>query len=75
MLLGTVGGRRFLLAGDVEEDIDPALLTEGLPRVDLLKVAHHGSKTATTQAFVDAVRPRIAIASAGADNPYGHPAR
>ncbi|MBA2700194.1 MAG: ComEC/Rec2 family competence protein [Chloroflexi bacterium] len=75
VLLGAIGSRRFLLTGDVEEGVDPALLTEGLPRVDVLKVAHHGSRTATTQAFVDAVRPRIAIASAGADNPYGHPAR
>jgi competence protein ComEC len=75
VLLGTVGGRRFLLAGDVEEEIDPTLLTSGLPRVDLLKVAHHGSRTATTEPFVEAVRPRVAIASAGAGNPYGHPAR
>jgi competence protein ComEC len=75
VLLGTIGGRRFLLAGDVEQDIDPTLLADGLPTVDLLKVAHHGSRTATTDAFVDAVRPRIAIASAGAGNPYGHPAR
>jgi hypothetical protein len=43
--------------------------------VDLLKVAHHGSRTATTDAFVSAIRPRVAIASAGAGNPYGHPAR
>ena len=57
VFLGHVGTRRFLLMGDVEEGIDPSLLTEGLPRVDLLKVAHHGSRTATTQAFVDAVRP------------------
>ena len=48
------GERRFLLMGDVEEGIDPSLLADGLPHVDLLKVAHHGSKTATTQAFVDA---------------------
>ena len=75
VLLGQVGSRRFLLMGDVEQAIDPQLLAEGLPRVDLLKVAHHGSKTATTQPFVDAVRPRVAVASAGAGNPYGHPAK
>lgn len=75
VVLGQVGARRFLLMGDVEEGIDPSLLAEGLPRVDLLKVAHHGSRTATTQPFVDAVRPAIAVASAGAGNPYGHPAR
>jgi len=75
VLLGQVGPRRFLLMGDVEQAIDPQLLAEGLPHVDLLKVAHHGSKTATTQPFVDAVRPRVAVASAGAGNPYGHPAK
>jgi competence protein ComEC len=75
VLLGVVGPRRFLLAGDVEQDVDPSLLTEGLPQVDLLKVAHHGSKTATTDAFLAAVRPKIAVASAGTGNPYGHPAR
>ena len=75
VLLGALGESRFLLSGDVEEAIDPSLLADRLPRLDLLKVAHHGSRTATTQAFVDAVRPRIAIASAGTGNPYGHPAR
>ena len=75
VLLGHVGARRFLLMGDVEEEIDPSLLKDGLPHVDLLKVAHHGSKTATTQAFIDATRPTIAVASAGAGNPYGHPAK
>ena len=55
VLLGQVGERRFLLMGDVEEGIDPSLLKDDLPHVDLLKVAHHGSKTATTQAFVDAI--------------------
>ncbi len=73
VLLGQVGTARFLLMGDVEEEVDPELLADGLPEVALLKVAHHGSRTATTEAFVEAVRPRIAVASAGAGNPYGHP--
>ncbi len=67
--------RRFLLTGDVEEDDRPDAVAARPARVDLLKVAHHGSRTATTQAFLDAVRPRVAIASAGAGNPYGHPTR
>ena len=75
VLLGEIGQRRVLLMGDVEEGIDPSLLKDDLPHVDLLKVAHHGSRTATTQAFVDATRPTVAVASAGAGNPYGHPAK
>jgi competence protein ComEC len=75
VVAGEVGQRRFLLMGDVEEAIDPELLATGLSHVDVLKVAHHGSRTATTQAFVDAVRPKIAVASAGAGNPYGHPTK
>ncbi len=73
VMLGTVGERRFLLAGDVEEEVDPSLLAAGLPPVDLLKVAHHGSRTATTDAFVAAVRPRVAIASAGHRQPVRAP--
>jgi competence protein ComEC len=73
------GERRFLLMGDVEQEIDPELLAEGVggrgqPPVDLLKVAHHGSRTATTDAFLNAVQPKVAFVSAGLGNPYGHPA-
>jgi competence protein ComEC len=75
VLLGEVAGRRFLLTGDVEDDVDPLLASRGIPPVDILKVAHHGSGTASTPAFVDAVQPRVAIVSAGAGNPYGHPAK
>jgi competence protein ComEC len=75
VLLGEIGPSRVLLMGDVEEGIDPSLLADGLPHVDLLKVAHHGSKTATTEPFIEATRPKVAVASAGAGNPYGHPAK
>ncbi len=70
------GERRFLLAADVEDDVDPRLLAAGIAeggRADLLKVAHHGSATATTDALLAALRPRVAVASAGRGNPYGHP--
>ena len=73
VLLGTVDGRRFLLAGDVEEEVDPELLG-AVGRVDLLKVAHHGSRTASTDAFLDTVTPAVAVTSSGAGNRYGHPA-
>ena len=75
VLLGEVDGRRILLTGDVEDDVDPLLAARGLPPVDLLKVAHHGSGTASTPAFLGVVRPAVAVVSAGADNRYGHPAR
>jgi competence protein ComEC len=74
-----IGVRRLLLMGDVEEDVDPVLLGAGIaavgaPRLDVLKVAHHGSGTATTDEFLDAARPGITLVSAGLGNPYGHPA-
>jgi competence protein ComEC len=75
VLLGEVDGRRILLTGDVEDDVDPILAARGLPPIDFLKVAHHGSRTASTVAFLGVVRPQVAVVSAGADNPYGHPAR
>jgi competence protein ComEC len=75
VLLGEVAGRRILLTGDVEDDVDPLLVARGLPPIDVLKVAHHGSKTASTPAFLNVVKPSVAIVSAGAGNPYGHPAR
>jgi competence protein ComEC len=74
VLLGTVGGRRVLLTGDLEDDVDPVLLARSLPRIDFLKVAHHGSGTASSETLLGALRPRLAAISAGTGNTYGHPA-
>ena len=73
------GRRTMLFTGDAEEEVDPQLLARGLAanvggHVDVLKVAHHGSRTATTNALLDAIQPRIAIISVGVGNSYGHPA-
>jgi competence protein ComEC len=72
------GERRMLLTGDIEDDVDPRLLASGIGvderPLDVLKVAHHGSGTATSDAWLDALRPRVGMISAGTGNPYGHPA-
>jgi competence protein ComEC len=43
--------------------------------VDILKVGHHGSKTSSTQEFLERISPKIAIISVSSDNPYGHPSK
>jgi competence protein ComEC len=68
-------GRSVLLTGDIESWAEFRLLSccEEDVRVDLLKVAHHGSKTSSTASFLDAARPRLAVVSAGVRNIYHHP--
>lgn len=67
------GRRTFLLTGDIESRTERAL-TAGEPlRADALKVAHHGSRTSSTEGFVNATRPALAVVSVGRDSPYGHP--
>jgi competence protein ComEC len=70
----TYGGRSFLLTGDIERQVEAELLSENLiEHSDVLKIAHHGSKTSSTAALLDAVRPAFAIVSVGFENSYGHP--
>ncbi|WP_241387042.1 DNA internalization-related competence protein ComEC/Rec2 [Rhodococcus sp. CH91] len=64
---------RILLPGDAEESALDALLRSGADlRAEVLKMPHHGSRT-TPEHFLTAVRPRVAVISAGRDNIYGHP--
>lgn len=64
----------FLFTGDATADTEQSMINAGLSlRSDVLKVAHHGSRTSTSQAFLDAVNPTYAVISAGLDNVYGHP--
>lgn len=68
------GGLSVLFTADIEADAEEALLgLGGYLESDVLKVAHHGSYTSSTRAFVDAVGPEAAVISAGRGNPYGHP--
>jgi competence protein ComEC len=69
-----LGSRSFLLTGDLERAEELRLLASGrLLQSDVLKVGHHGSRTSTTQEFLEAVSPSVAVISAGFENSFGHP--
>ena len=68
------GRRAFLLTGDIEARAESALVAAADPLAcDVVKVAHHGSRTSSTAAFVAAARPAYAVISVGLDSPHGHP--
>jgi len=68
------GQHSFLLTGDIEGKIEKWLLKEGLvEHSDVLKVPHHGSRTSTSEALLDAAQPSFAIVSAGFQNTYAFP--
>lgn len=69
-----IGETSFLLTGDAEADAEQSMLSAGLSlKSNVLKVGHHGSRSATGEQFLNSVSPSYAIISAGKDNPYGHP--
>lgn len=72
VLLVSYKGTSALLEGDAEKKTERAISGE-LGRVDLLKVAHHGSATSTTEELLDAIQPEYAVISVGRFNRYGHP--
>ncbi len=69
------GDNRFLFTGDCEELAENDLLKSGIDfsNIDLYKVAHHGSKTSSSDDFFDLVNPKYAVISCGEGNSYGHP--
>lgn len=70
------GAVAFLLTGDMEAETEALLIAAydaELLRADVLKLGHHGSNSSSSGIFLDAVQPRIALASVGKNNAYGHP--
>jgi competence protein ComEC len=64
-----------LLTGDIEQKQEALLMASGVPlKADVLLVPHHGSKTSSSPAFLDAVAPSVALVQAGYRNRFGHPA-
>jgi len=70
------GENSFLFTGDAYKSVERDLIEKGIDvDSDILKVAHHGSKTSSSEEFIKAVSPQEAIISVGKDNKYGHPHR
>ncbi|MGM9642060.1 MAG: ComEC/Rec2 family competence protein, partial [Eubacteriales bacterium] len=76
VIRATWGDTTAMLTGDAEEPAEKSIL-KTYSSADLgsmlLKVGHHGSKTSSTDEWLAAVRPQIAVISCGKDNKYGHP--
>jgi competence protein ComEC len=66
--------RVFLLTGDIESHAESELVrAQDDLHCDVVKVGHHGSRTSSTAAFVNATRPQVAVISVGRTSPFGHP--
>ena len=66
----TYGSQKFLFTGDMETENEKA---RDWNDIDVLKVAHHGSRTSSSKLFLSQTLPEVAVISLGKDNDYGHP--
>lgn len=74
VLLTSLGGKKWLFTGDIGKQTERKIVNS-FPalQADVLKVAHHGSKTSTGRSFIKHINPKYALISAGVSNMYGHP--
>jgi competence protein ComEC len=73
VLRASYGETSVLLEGDAEKTVERYLVAAHHPTATLLKVGHHGSSNASTQEFLDSVKPQVAIISVGSANSFGLP--
>ncbi len=70
----SIGKVSFLLTADIRQEAEFELITHRAKlKSTVLKVAHHGSDTSTSQEFLAVINPRLVVISVGKDNPFGHP--
>ncbi len=75
VLLFQFNNFKALLTGDIDEKIEKKIIDQNkIDNLDILKVAHHGSKYSTSEDFLKAIQPKTAIISVG-KNPWGHPTK
>ncbi len=68
-----MGGLKWIFTGDLEKEGEDKLLKTYQQKIDVLKVGHHGSSSSTSDQWLNILKPRIAIISAGRNNLYHHP--
>ena len=69
-----LNGYKFMFMGDASSTTEYEILNEyNLPDIDVLKVGHHGSKTSSSEEFINEIKPKYSIISVGKNNRYGHP--
>ena len=74
IIYANLEGENILLMGDASQNVESHLLrTYNLPKMNILKVGHHGSRTSTSSKFVNQIKPQISLISAGQNNIYSHP--
>ena len=66
------GEYRFLFTGDIEKEAEEHLLGK-IGDIDVLKVAHHGSRSSSEPDFMNELKPEFSVISCGVDNRFGHP--
>ncbi|CAN5711831.1 hypothetical protein BH24ACI2_BH24ACI2_00390 [soil metagenome] len=68
------GERTFLLTGDIEKETERELLqTPEFLQSDVVKAAHHGSRTSSMQEFIEATHAKLVVIAVGRESPFGHP--
>ena len=69
-----LNGYKFIFMGDASVTTEKEILNKyNLPNIDVLKVGHHGSKTSSSQEFINKIQPKYSVISVGKNNRYGHP--
>ena len=69
-----IEGYKFMFMGDAGIEKEKDILDKyNISNIDVLKVGHHGSKTSSSEEFINEMNPRYGVISVGKDNRYGHP--
>ena len=69
-----LNGYKFMFMGDASITTEKEIINKyNLPNIDVLKVGHHGSRTSSSEEFINEINPKYSIISVGKNNRYGHP--